>query len=744
MIESITITKTASYDDTPNSMPDLSSFNYVFGANATGKTTISRIIADENLFPTCKVHWRSNTKLQTLVYNRDFVDNNFDQSKELKGVFTLGEESVELIQKIATAKGELVGLVGKIEGLEIALNGGDKTEGKREELASVERTLQRKCWSQKQKHDSTFKHAFTGVRDSQTKFKDKVLAEQKSNASALLTLDELKAKAATVFDQTPTVEQVIPQLTDEDVLSHESDPILPKNVIGKNDVDIAKMIKKLGNSDWVKKGLPHYENNDGYCPFCQQLAPEGLQQSFEQYFDEEFEEDIESIKNLIENYDTDAKQLLGQIDAVIDNPGKHLDVEKFKQIKETLKAQITSNQQLLEAKKKEPSRSIALKSLSKTLEDLKNVITNANILISKNNEVVANLEAERKDLTSLVWKFLIGVELKDSLQEFTTKSNQINKAIESMSRQIRELSTQKAAKEQEIRELEKQTTSTQPTIDTINTILQSFGFKSFSLAAAGENNCYKLLRPDGTDAKSTLSEGERTFITFLYFYHLLKGSNSESGITNDRIVVFDDPVSSLDSDILFIVSNLIKGLFDDIRNGQGYIKQVFVLTHNVYFFKEVTFSTKRNQATREAMREETFWVINKPDLKSKIIKHCENPIRTSYELLWQEVKNTDRPNHTIQNTLRRILENYFKILGGIDPDEICGKFDGKEKFVCKSLFSWVNDGSHYVNDDLYMTVGDITVEMYLEVFHSIFIKMGHEPHYNMMICGGRQGVGSHN
>ena len=53
-----------------------------------------------------------------------------------------------------------------------------------------------------------------------------------------------------------------------------------------------------------------------------------------------------------------------------------------------------------------------------------------------------------------------------------------------------------------------------------------------------------------------MSEGEKTFVTFLYFYHLLKGSESDSGMTTDRIVVFDDPVSSLDSDVLFIVSRL--------------------------------------------------------------------------------------------------------------------------------------------------------------------------------------------
>ena len=85
--------------------------------------------------------------------------------------------------------------------------------------------------------------------------------------------------------------------------------------------------------------------------------------------------------------------------------------------------------------------------------------------------------------------------------------------------------------------------------------------------------------------------------------------------------------------------------------------------------------------------------------------------------------------------MRRILENYFKILGGVDPNEICAKFEGKEKFVCKSLFSWVNAGSHYAHDDLYVSVDSSMVETYLRVFRAIFEKSGHSAHYKMMMGG---------
>ncbi|HWA09870.1 MAG TPA: N-6 DNA methylase [Opitutaceae bacterium] len=183
--------------------------------------------------------------------------------------------------------------------------------------------------------------------------------------------------------------------------------------------------------------------------------------------------------------------------------------------------------------------------------------------------------------------------------------------------------------------------------------------------------------------------------------------------------------------ILFIVGSLIKGLFDEVRAGTGHIKQIFVLTHNVYFHKEITYNPKRKDV---AMNEETFWIVRKPGLVSRLAKQPTNPIKTSYELLWAEVREPERSNLAIQNTLRRILENYFKILGGIEFDDLCAMFDGKEKLICKSLCSWVHDGSHYAHDDLYVSIDDSMVDSYLKVFRAIFDKSGNSAHYKMMMA----------
>ena len=66
----------------------------------------------------------------------------------------------------------------------------------------------------------------------------------------------------------------------------------------------------------------------------------------------------------------------------------------------------------------------------------------------------------------------------------------------------------------------KNVTSIQPSIDEINETLKNMGFVNFAIETAG-NNKYQIKRNNGDLVKNTLSEGEATFITFLYFMQLI-------------------------------------------------------------------------------------------------------------------------------------------------------------------------------------------------------------------------------
>ena len=112
-----------------------------------------------------------------------------------------------------------------------------------------------------------------------------------------------------------------------------------------------------------------------------------------------------------------------------------------------------------------------------------------------------------------------------------------------------------------------------------------------------------------------------------------------------------------------------------------------------------------------------------------------NPISTTYALLWRELKdNSTFSIVTIQNTMRRILENYFGLLGNKRDDFIIDQFDTlEEKNICRALFNWINDGSHSINDDLFIDSYTDSIEKYKKVFRQIFEKTNNLAHYNMMM-----------
>ncbi|MET3606890.1 wobble nucleotide-excising tRNase [Mucilaginibacter rubeus] len=84
--------------------------------------------------------------------------------------------------------------------------------------------------------------------------------------------------------------------------------------------------------------------------------------------------------------------------------------------------------------------------------------------------------------------------------------------------------------------------------------------------------------------------------------------------------------------------------------------------------------------------------------------------------------------------MRRIIENYFKLLGKYGDDKLIHKFSNhQEQEICRSLLCWINDGSHTIPDDVFIERQDDTVEKYFEVFQNIFIHTDHHEHYKMMM-----------
>jgi wobble nucleotide-excising tRNase len=732
MIESISISRVATYDETGVRIDGLKKVSFIYGANGTGKTTLTKLLNESGApeFFSCSISWRGGVPLQTLVYNRDFRDRNFGKGK-IDGVFTLGEATKEEKEAIEKMVAELSAI--KAEGVQKK----ETLEKLEEEKQQAEDAFRETAWVQVyKKYETIFKDAFAGFMRKEH-FKDKLIAQAATTSADAKTLEDLKAKAATIFGQAPVELPYISQVEYSGLLEIESDAIWAKKIIGKSDIEIAKLIQHLNINDWVNEGREYLQGN-GICPFCQEeTITENFRKQLDSYFDKTFEEDTRRVKALSSEYTLISQNLVNLLSGIEskekEKSDSKLDLELLSAHVKTISAQLRTNEELVKNKGKELSRSFSLTSLKDQLAAVSALIEDANSKLRAHNKIVVNYAAEKASLIESVWQFLVE-EFRAPITQHTGNIAGRQKGIDSVSKQRAELLKKYTELNKEIKEANKNVTSVQPSVDEINRTLKAYGFLNFEIVPSHEDaNLYRIQREDGSIAEATLSEGEITFITFLYFLQRAKGGLTVESVSDERILVIDDPISSLDSNVLFVVSTLIKEILSAVKNNKGVIRQVIILTHNVYFHKEVSYIGGKAELNTDTH----FWILRKKR-KISALQAClmENPIHNSYELLWRELKNHEHNDSvTIQNTMRRIIENYFKILGKYHYDDLLGSFQEfpEEQQICRSMVCWINDGSHTIPDDLFIQSHDDVKEKYAEVFEKIFINTNHHEHYKMMM-----------
>jgi len=102
-------------------------------------------------------------------------------------------------------------------------------------------------------------------------------------------------------------------------------------------------------------------------------------------------------------------------------------------------------------------------------------------------------------------------------------------------------------------------------------LVRVYGKNHLNIAVTEDGKSYACRR--GDEAGTDLSEGERTTLSLLYFLRKLEDEQVPGGDPTQRIVVIDDPSSSLDREALFATHQWLI----DTRKGFG---QYVVLTHD--------------------------------------------------------------------------------------------------------------------------------------------------------------------
>lgn len=708
--------------------------NFLFGLNGSGKTTISRFLQrqDDSRFNGCSIDW-NGSPIKCEVYNRDYVDENFGEDC-VPGIFTLGKENIEVKRKIEEISNELKQLVEQKGELTCNLEGLDGSHGFRGEVKELEDDYIDKFWNVKQRFDhenSSLNLALVGVRHSKALFKSRLLEEKKSNRSELIEKSDLEKQCSQLFDAKVEKTNKFPIPSFDELIAIESNNILQRVVVGKKDVDISGLIRNLGSEGWFRQGVMYLDYSNGVCPFCQRPLEEDFINKVRDYFDESYHSAEVEISKLCDTYSSLSGEVLEELKFIVDNPSKFIKIAEFQTICQQLKFILSENGKKLLDKKKSPNITIQLDSIRELADTILLVLREANSSIDDYNRRIERINDEREILTSKVWRYIIE-SISCEIDAYLQEKNKLDTAIHNTGEELDRTNDLIKNKEFQLHSLEQSQSSVTPTANGINKLLKGYGVTGFSLETNESNKAYRLVRADGSLAMQSLSEGERNLVTFLYFIYALRGNRDESGRNDEKVVVIDDPVSSLDNDFLFLAGTLVRDLFGDIYAGKGSIKQLFVLSHNTYFYKEVSFGMDKYKS------KTGYWIIAKSNNMSTIQEYAENPISSTYEMLWDEVRRASlnpvgSNTLTLSNTMRRILEYYFKFLGGISLNSFHLEFEDGERQIFRSFITWAHAGSHSAFDDYSAPPNSYSSETYLKMFKKLFEEANHIDHYNMMM-----------
>ncbi|EDK27891.1 hypothetical protein VSWAT3_21970 [Vibrionales bacterium SWAT-3] len=520
MIRSLKLASVATYDASGVQISDLKKINFIYGANGCGKTTASTYISqpDDDKYQNCQIVWDNERPVSSLVYNKAFRDKNFG-STNIAGVFTLGQATTEQIDAIKSKKSEQQNEQHQIARLSTTLEQQEVT------LNEAEKDITDRCWKIFKSFESEFRSALTGSIGSKVRFRDKMLSELKNVSVDLLSLEELTIKGKTLLGDKPPVYPLLTSITGEALLIVEKNDIWSKIIVGKSDVAISELITHLGNNDWVNQGR-RYVSDSSHCPFCQkETIDDEFRNELEKYFDDTFLRDVEQVRALESSYRLSADRLLENFQSTLAtekaNANSTLNTDLFQTHLTSLENILKSNHLEFISKSEKASLQVEITSSHEEVMAINSLIEEANEVLRAHNKLAQDFDSELTTFVKEIWRFLTS-KIEDDLKKYSKASKGKKVAITKISEQIKQREAKEISLTQEIKNLSRNMTSVQPTVNEINKLLIGFGFLNFRIAPSlSLPNHYCIERLNGEQVKDTLSEGEVTFITFLYFYQRL-------------------------------------------------------------------------------------------------------------------------------------------------------------------------------------------------------------------------------
>lgn len=691
-----------------------------YGLNGSGKSTISNYLYDSKNPKYRHCHIKETSEHEVLVYNQLFLKDYFYEEDSLKGIFSLSRENKEVLEAIDKKSKDLETLEGKHREAE-----GKKVE-KEIQLNASKNEIAEKAWEIKLKYsggDRVLEYCLDGL-----KRKEKILEHLSSipNPQDALqySIDDLKKEISSISDEKAQPIDAISEFT-FDGIRIEQDLLFEKVIVGSQEGSVAEFIANMGNSDWVRKGLVYLPEKISpsaeTCPFCQEKTiTEELAASIRKVFDASYDRDLQDLENFRNKY-SELAASLAPIDAseiiVTDTTIK----QKWKTSVEKIAYRIRENKLLIDKKISNPSTPVKLYSTASDFDNLNRIIREINKLIHAHNEKLNNKKHSLSEIKHRFW-LLMRHEYSQSLEVLEKTQKRLSDELEKVQKNIDEINLEIASTKSTIASLRKKTVNIQEAIDNINNGLTEIGASGFSVVPYGDN-LYRILRAgDDGNAFHSLSEGEKTVISFLYFVELCKGQKSTTEIPKKKVVVIDDPISSLSHIYVLNIAQLIKRIFCNSSK----FEQVIILTHSLYFFYELTHTKK---SEREQIQH--LFRILKNSEGSSAVKMKYEEIQNDYQAYWSILKDESHPPALIANCMRNIIEYFFNFVQKRDFNNVFQKPSlAGDKY--QAFYRYMNRESHSLGQNIF-DIKEFDYQAFREGIKLVFEECGYSEHYNAMI-----------
>lgn len=730
MIRTISIQDYRSFDpasSTTISFEATKRVAYFYGLNGAGKSAIGQVIhgcgTGQNPIPNCSLStFPQDSKYEYLVYNDHFVETNFRNRSDVPGIFTIGDPESSALEAA--------------EGLEQEIA---TWRGQHESLAEQEQLRQAEA-------DNAHESAIGGVWKSYTALKDGPFKPWLPYGNSKQRFfDALQIKAKLTYDGEPPelekLEQLLTELGDSNSMPKprvaidlpifgriEQDEIWSDPIIGSSDSALSALIRDIDNFDWVSQGRIYVERSHDQCPFCQQGLPPSFSGELAKLFDASFERRVERAKALATSYASYVANLEGAINGLLVTEPFASETDALRLAWANASHLLNENAQRMATKSESPQSSMELHSTQALMALLESEINEVSNRVDEHNRRLSRRQSELNRIEREFWMRLC-TDNEAVLTLYKTTSTSATTALEAIRESKVNLQRKIAEAELSLVELRATSGGTEEAVVAINARLQSLGVDSFKIERR-DDDLYHLVRPGkGPDTYGSLSEGEKTLITFLYFVELISGSfasNSSSPLER-KIVVIDDPISSLSHNFVYDIAATISRDIIGLKNAQEKrVKQVIVLTHSLFFLNELIKVTKKSDPPQLQR------VIKKR--YSAIVPMKIEDLRNDYESWWQVVRDAYQDlvsSATLANAMRCILERFFYFTKKQESFSTAMEKLAAQDRSFLSLSRYLAHHSHGDANTL-TDFGEYDVSYCLIKFKAVFDELGYAEHHRVM------------